>query len=153
MDVIGQTIGTRKLDGTNIVNPEDALKYVPNLVVRKRFIGDTDGAISIRGTNMSQPARTSVFIDGIPLSNFLGNDSDYSPRRRLIASDEIQSIDVMYGPYSARYSGAIRARMSEGSRSFQRRAWQSPLPASRWMRPDGTWGRRWEGWKIAREPE
>lgn len=105
VDLIGQSIGPQKLQATNITNADDALKYVPNLTVRKRYLGDMNGSVAVRGTNTTLPARTLVLVDGIPVTNFLGNDSNYSPRWGLIAPDEIQSIDVMYGPYSAQYSG------------------------------------------------
>ena len=32
-----------KPEGSNMVNPEDSLKYLSNLFVRKRFIGGANG--------------------------------------------------------------------------------------------------------------
>lgn len=40
---------------TNLINTEDALKYLPSLLVRKRFIGDTNAPVATR-TTASMPA-------------------------------------------------------------------------------------------------
>jgi iron complex outermembrane receptor protein len=53
---------------------EDALKYLPSLLVRKRYIGDYDHAIlSSRASGTGNSARSAVYADGILLSNYLGN--------------------------------------------------------------------------------
>ncbi len=44
-------------------------------------------------------------MDGIPISNLLGSGFLFAPKWGLLAPDEIESIDVMYGPFSALYSG------------------------------------------------
>ena len=85
----------------NVVNSEDALKYMPNLAVRKRFIGDQNSIIAVRGTSNSQSARGLVYADGLLLSNLLGNSFTYPPRWSMVAPDEIDRVDVIYGPYSA----------------------------------------------------
>ena len=43
------------------------------MAVRKRFIGDVNSTIAVRGTSNSQTARGLVYADGLLLSNFLGN--------------------------------------------------------------------------------
>lgn len=99
----------------NLFNPEDALKYLPNLTIRKRYIGDRNALIGGRSFSTLQPARGLVFMDGYLLSNFLGRFD--APRWNMIAPEEIERIDVLYGPYSATYPGnsigttvAIRTR-------------------------------------------
>ncbi len=99
----------------NLFNPEDALNYLPNLTIRKRYIGDRNSLIGGRSFSTLQPARGLVFMDGYLLSNFLGQYD--APRWNMVAPEEIQRIDVMYGPYSAIYPGnsigttvAIRTR-------------------------------------------
>ena len=41
----------------NLFNPEDALKYVPNTSIRKRYIGDRNSMIGGRSTGTLQPSR------------------------------------------------------------------------------------------------
>jgi iron complex outermembrane receptor protein len=93
------------LEALNLPETGDALQYLPNLFIRKRFIGDKNSLTSIRGTSNRQPGRTLVLADGIVLSNFLGTGFGNSPRWFLIAPEEIEKIAVSYGPYSALYTG------------------------------------------------
>ena len=93
------------LEALNIPETGDALQYLPNLFIRKRFIGDKNSLTSVRGTSNRQPGRTLVLADGIVLSNFLGTGFGNSPRWFLIAPEEIEKIAVSYGPYSALYTG------------------------------------------------
>ncbi len=93
------------LAALNLPETGDALQYLPNLFIRKRFIGDKNSLTSIRGTSNRQPGRTLVLADGIMLSNFLGTGFGNSPRWFLIAPEEIEKIAVSYGPYSALYAG------------------------------------------------
>ncbi|MFO1342067.1 MAG: TonB-dependent receptor plug domain-containing protein [Burkholderiales bacterium] len=85
------------------------LKYFPSLLVRKRHEGDYNHAIlSTRASGTGNSARSLVFADGIQLSNLLGNGvSGLSvlPRKGLVTPEEIARVDVMYGPFSAAYSG------------------------------------------------
>ncbi|NJR71889.1 MAG: TonB-dependent receptor [Gammaproteobacteria bacterium] len=90
----------------NATDAQDALKYFPSLVVRKRFIGDFDHAVlSTRASGTGNSARSLVFADGILLSNLLGNGAAFTPRWGLVAPEEIERVDVLYGPFSAAYSG------------------------------------------------
>jgi len=89
----------------NVINPEDSLQYSPNLFIRKRFTGDRNGVLSIRGASPFQNARSLVFADGVLLSNLLENRWNGAPKWQVVASGEIESVEVLYGPYSAEYSG------------------------------------------------
>ncbi|KQP22729.1 TonB-dependent receptor [Pseudorhodoferax sp. Leaf267] len=94
----------------NASDSEDALKYLPSLMVRKRYIGDYNHAIlSTRASGTGNSARSAVYADGILLSNFLGNGiangTNYAPRWGLVTPEEIARVDVMYGPFSAAYPG------------------------------------------------
>ena len=91
------------LRAQNLFNPEDALKYVPNLTIRKRYIGDRNALIGGRSFSTLQAPRGLVFMDGYLLSNFLGRFD--APRWNMISPEEIERIDVLYGPYSATYPG------------------------------------------------
>jgi len=95
--------------GINATDSEDALKYFPSLLVRKRYIGDYNHAIlSSRASGTGNSARSAVYADGILLSNFLGNGVgglSFPPRWGLVTPEEIERVDVMYGPFSAAYPG------------------------------------------------
>lgn len=85
---------------------EDALKYMPSLLVRKRYIGDYDHAVlATRASGTGNSARSLVYADGILLSNLLGNGYAFSPRWNMVNPEEIERVDVLYGPFSAAYSG------------------------------------------------
>lgn len=105
INIAADSVERSQIDATNVINAEDALRYVSNIQIRKRYIGDPNGAPASRGTSAPQAARSYVLMDGIPISNLLGSGFLYAPKWGLIAPDEIDSIDVMYGPFSALYSG------------------------------------------------
>jgi iron complex outermembrane receptor protein len=98
-------ISEAQLQSITVVNTEDALKYAPNLHVRKRYIGDNNGVVSVRSTSSRQSARTLVYADGLLLSNLLGSDFGFPPRWSMVSTEEIRRVDVLYGPYSARFPG------------------------------------------------
>ena len=93
----------------NIYDSEDALKYFPSLLVRKRYIGDYNHAmLSSRASGTGNSPRSMVYADGIPLSNLLGSGVgtlSYAPRWNMVSPEEIERVDVMYGPFSAAYPG------------------------------------------------
>jgi iron complex outermembrane receptor protein len=93
----------------NASDSEDALKYLPSLLVRKRYIGDYNHAIlSSRASGTGNSARSAVYADGMLLSNYLGNGVgglSFPPRWGMVAPEEIERVDVMYGPFSAAYPG------------------------------------------------
>ncbi|AMO23467.1 TonB-dependent receptor [Ramlibacter solisilvae] len=96
-------------ESINATDSEDALKYFPSLLVRKRYIGDYNHAIlSSRASGTGNSARSAVYADGILLSNYLGNGVgglSFPPRWGLVTPEEIERVDVMYGPFSAAYPG------------------------------------------------
>lgn len=90
----------------NATDSEDALKYLPSLNVRKRFAGDYDHAVlASRASGTGNSARSLVYADGILLSNLLGNGASYTPRWGMVTPEEIERVDVLYGPFSAAYPG------------------------------------------------
>jgi iron complex outermembrane receptor protein len=90
----------------NATDAEDALKYFPSLLVRKRYIGDYDHAVlATRASGTGNSARSLVYADGILLSNLLGNGASFTPRWGLVTPEEIERVDVLYGPFSAAYPG------------------------------------------------
>src|SRR6187399_3244524 len=90
----------------NATDAEDALKYFPSLLVRKRYVGDYDHAVlASRASGTGNSARSLVYADGILISNLLGNGASFTPRWGLVTPEEIERVDVLYGPFSAAYSG------------------------------------------------
>ncbi|PCI20126.1 MAG: TonB-dependent receptor [Piscirickettsiaceae bacterium] len=89
----------------NATTTEDIISHEPNLIIRKRFIGDANGTIGIRGSNMFQTTRTSVYADGLPLHYFLQTSFSGAPRWSLVGPDEVEEVEVIYGPFSAEYGG------------------------------------------------
>ncbi|MCE4537724.1 TonB-dependent receptor [Pelomonas sp. P7] len=105
-----ETVTREDIERTvNATDAEDALKYLPSLLVRKRYIGDYNHAIlSSRASGTGNSARSAVYADGILLSNYLGNGVgglSFPPRWGLVTPEEIERVDVMYGPFSAAYPG------------------------------------------------
>ncbi len=93
-------------DKINATDAEDALKYFPSLLVRKRYIGDYDHAVlASRASGTGNSARSLVYADGILLSNLLGNGASFTPRWGMVTPEEIERVDVLYGPFSAAYPG------------------------------------------------
>jgi iron complex outermembrane receptor protein len=69
----------------NATDSADALKYLPSLNVRKRYIGDYNHAVlASRASGTGNSARSLVYADGILLSNLLGNGASYTPRWGLV---------------------------------------------------------------------
>ncbi len=90
----------------NAFDAEDALKYFPSLLVRKRYVGDFDHAVlATRASGTGNSARSLVYADGILLSNLLGNGASYTPRWGLVSPEEIERVDVLYSPFSTAYPG------------------------------------------------
>jgi iron complex outermembrane receptor protein len=102
------TIDAKEIEDTvNAIDTPDVLKYLPDIMVRKRDSADFNGApIGSRIWGISYSAKSIVNIDGMPISNQLFNDNTYgSPRWWMTNPEEIKNVEVMYGPYSAVYSG------------------------------------------------
>lgn len=98
--------GEQVRERINATDAQDALKYFPSLLVRKRYIGDYDHAVlATRASGTGNSARSLVYADGILLSNLLGNGATFTPRWGLVSPNEIERVDVLYGPFSAAYSG------------------------------------------------
>jgi iron complex outermembrane recepter protein len=99
------SLGATQFEAINSLNTEDLMKYAPNFFVRKRFAGDDNAVVALRGTNTVQSARTLVMVDGFVVSNFLGNSFSFPPKWNVVGPSEVEQFDIVYGPYSARYGG------------------------------------------------
>ena len=90
----------------NIIDTEDAVKYLPSLFVRKRNNGDTQPVLQTRTWGVGSSARSLVFADDLLLTALVGNDNSIgAPRWGLVAPEEIERVDFLYGPFSAQYPG------------------------------------------------
>jgi len=90
----------------NVVDTEDAVKYLPSLFVRKRNYGDTQPVLATRTSGLGASARSLVYADDILLSALIANNNNIgAPRWGLVAPEEIQRVDFLYGPFSAAYPG------------------------------------------------
>ena len=94
-----------RIEQQNAQTTEEVLKYMPSLQIRQRYVGDPNGMLGIRGADMFSTARSMVYADGMPLHNFLQASWSGAPRWSLVGPNEIDSVDVVYGPFSAEYSG------------------------------------------------
>ncbi|MDB5503578.1 MAG: TonB-dependent receptor [Tardiphaga sp.] len=90
----------------NIVDTEDSVKYMPSLFVRKRNAGDTQPVLATRTAGVGASARSLVYADDILLTALIANNNTLgAPRWGLVAPEEIQRVDFLYGPFSAAYPG------------------------------------------------
>ena len=101
------SITQRRAEETvNLVDAEDAVKYLPSVFLRKRNNGDTQATLATRVWGTSSSARTLIFADGVPLTALVANNNTVGgPRWGLVAPPEVERIDMMMGPYSAAYAG------------------------------------------------
>ena len=90
---------------TNVTSTEDTVKYLPDVQVRRRYIGDQNSIIATRTSGQTSSARALLYADDILLSNLLGNSYAYPPRWNLVSPEEISQVNAIYGPFSAEYPG------------------------------------------------
>jgi iron complex outermembrane receptor protein len=101
------SITAKQIDETiNLKDPEDAVKYMPSLFVRKRNDGDNQAVLATRSWGLNSSARTLIYYDDLLISALIGNNnSGASPKWNLISPEAIARIDFLNGPFSAAYPG------------------------------------------------
>jgi iron complex outermembrane receptor protein len=101
------SITAKQVDETiNLKDPEDAVKYMPSLFVRKRNDGDNQAVLATRSWGVNSSARTLIYFDDLLISALIGNNnSGASPRWNLVSPESIARIDFLNGPFSAAYPG------------------------------------------------
>ena len=101
------SITARQIDETiNLKDPEDAVKYMPSLFVRKRNDGDNQAVLATRSWGLSSSARTLIYYDDLLVSALIANNNtNGSPKWNLISPEAIARIDFLNGPFSAAYPG------------------------------------------------
>ena len=98
-------ISREQIELQNAQTVEEAIKFMPSLQIRQRFPGDPNGVMAIRGSDMFATGRNMVFVDGMPIHNFLQASFNGAPRWSLVGPNEVETVDVVYGGFSAEYSG------------------------------------------------
>ncbi len=101
------SLGKAEIDATvNIIDTQDAIKYLPSIFVRKRNYGDTQPVIATRTWGVNSSARSLVYVDDVPITALIGNNnSNGAPRWGIVAPEQIEGVDFLYGPFAAQYSG------------------------------------------------
>ena len=124
------SITQRRAEETvNLVDAEDAVKYLPSVFLRKRNNGDTQATLATRVWGTSSSARSLIFADGVPLTALIANNNTVGgPRWGLVAPPEVERIDMMMGPYSAAYAGNSMGAVMEITTRLPREA-RGPDPA------------------------
>src|ERR1700761_2336223 len=62
-------------DTVNAVNIEDDLKYLPDVFIRKRHVGDTQAPMATRTSGVGASARSVIYVDGMLISALIGNNN------------------------------------------------------------------------------
>ncbi|KJC59347.1 TonB-dependent receptor [Bradyrhizobium sp. LTSPM299] len=101
------SVTSKQIDETiNLKDPEDAVKYMPSLFVRKRNDGDNQAVLATRSWGLNSSARTLIYYDDLLISALIGNNnSGASPKWNLISPEAIGRIDFLNGPFAAAYPG------------------------------------------------
>ena len=101
------SITAKQIDETiNLKDPEDAVKYMPSLFVRKRNDGDNQAVLATRRWGLNSSARTLIYYDDLLISALIGNNnSGASPHWNLVSPEAIARIDFLNGPFAAAYPG------------------------------------------------
>src|SRR5262249_8874715 len=97
----------RQIEETiNLKDPEDAVKYMPSLFVRKRNDGDNQAVLATRTWGLNSSARSLIYYDDLLVSALIGNNNtNASPRWNLISPEAIARVDYLNGPFAAAYPG------------------------------------------------
>ncbi len=122
LPVTASVTAARVAETINLMDTQDAVKYLPSIFIRKRNNGDTQSVMGTRVWGVSSSARSLVFADGVPLSALIANNNTIGgPRWGLVAPETIERVDMMHGPFSAAYAGnSIGAVMEITTRSPER---------------------------------
>jgi iron complex outermembrane recepter protein len=101
------SITSKQIEQTiNLKDPEDAVKYMPSLFVRKRNDGDNQAVLATRTWGLNSSARTLIYYDDLLVSALIGNNnSAASPKWNLISPEAIARVDYLSGPFAAAYPG------------------------------------------------
>ena len=100
------SITSKQIDETiNLKDPEDAVKYMPSLFVRKRNDGDNMAVLATRTWGLNSSARTLIYYDDLLVSALIGNNN-------TTASPHWNSGFPRGDPAHRLFKRAIRGRLS-----------------------------------------
>ncbi|MCX7184667.1 MAG: TonB-dependent receptor, partial [Nitrosospira sp.] len=136
-------ITREQIELQNAQTVEEAIKFMPSLQIRQRYPGDPNGVMAIRGSDMFSTGRNMVFVDGMPIHNFLQASYNGAPRWSMVGPNEVEAVDVVYGPYSAEYSGnSMGGVVNITTRMPQKREFytESAIMIQPWNNPFGPTG-------------
>ena len=104
---VSSTVTAKSIEQTvNVVDPEDAVKYLPSVFLRKRNYGDTQAVMGTRVWGVSSSVRSLIFRRRRPASALIETTTTSAALDGAsVSPPEISRIDMMYGPYSAAYAG------------------------------------------------
>ena len=105
MPAVVESITAEGIERINAMETSDVFKYMPGSYLRKLYPGSTNSPLIIRGNNSTMTGRTLVLADGIRLSDFTSSGNSNAPKWFMVAPQEIEKVDVIYGPFSAALSG------------------------------------------------
>jgi len=107
MDIPGvvESVTAEGVERINAVETSDVFKYMPGSYLRKLYPGGTNSPLVIRGNNSTMTGRTLVLMDGIRISDFTAAGNSNAPKWFTVAPQEIEKVDMFYGPFSAALSG------------------------------------------------
>lgn len=74
-----------------MMTAEDSVAFEPSLVIRRRFVGNPNGTVGIRGAGMFQTARSMVFADGLPLYYLMQLRGTIAYEKRVREEDDKQN--------------------------------------------------------------
>src|SRR6185437_11527531 len=101
------SITAKEIEQTiNLKDPEDAVKYMPSLFVRKRNDGDNQAVLATRTWGLNSSARSLIYYDDLLVSALIANNNQSgAPHWNLIAPEAIARVDFLDGPFAAAYPG------------------------------------------------
>ncbi len=105
MPAVVETLTAEGIERINAVETSDVFKYLPGSYLRKLYPGLTNQPLVIRGNNTELTGRTLVLMDGIRISDFTAAGNSNGPKWFLVSPEEIEKVDMIYGPFSAAMSG------------------------------------------------
>lgn len=121
-------------DTANVLTTEDALKYLPNVLIRRRHPGDTQAPMTTRTSGVGTSARSLIYADGVLISAPIANDNNIGgPKWGMVMPEEIDRIDIMYGPFSAAYAGGSIGSVAEISTRMPTRFEATAKVSSGWQ--------------------
>jgi iron complex outermembrane receptor protein len=121
----------------NLIDVQDAVKYLPSVFLRKRNNGDTQATMATRVWGVSSSARSLVYADGVPLTALIANNNTLGgPRWGLVAPEDVDRVDMMYGPFSAAYGGNSMGAVMEITTRTPTRREGSLTQSQAWQRFD-----------------